>query len=259
MRAGAMSDEGEAEAFASAGVGLAAWVGAIVARLRAGVEPYPGASRPHPRVAYHEDAGERATERCEERTDAHAPDPDDDAESFGVRSVRKYQKPPVPLPSELGSLLDELSGRARGEAWEDAVWTAVIWYCPWIVPERIALDLVTRRLPKCRYRLAHDLCPEPALFVLAENWPEAVHQLAVNRYIDPDWSWDDVLAILNDWKGLELLGVLAMAAPSSQDKAIALIERIEAQNQRSESPVFKAVGDWCDPTFRTLWQERRED
>ena len=240
---------------------LCAWIGAILARLREGGEPYPGASRRHPRVAFPEDAGPGDEGFSEEPRDTDAPDPGGDAESFGLRSPFAIDAPlPWETPSDpvFERLLDELHARGRGEAWEDALWTAVIWFSPRALPERVLLDLVGRGLSACRHRCAHSICPERVWFALAENWGEAVENLAAFRYRNPGASWSEVEVIQNDWAWDELLRMLTMVEPSSVEKAEGLADRIMRRNAEADEPVFTGVPQSTHPVFADAWRRRGE-
>jgi hypothetical protein len=187
-------------------VALGGWLGAILARLRAGEPPLPGSV-----------SDDRAIR---------------DAEQFGAQPVYQVQQWHHKLDRipQIDTYLREIHALARNQPWEQAFWQEVLAiFIPTPLEPSLAKDLLDRGIG--RGWMAHSWQEEAVWWRLVDEFPEAVHNLALWRYTNPGDDWSRVEEIFNQfpwWS--ELARLLAEEEPSTRAKAAGLARLIRAQN-----------------------------
>lgn len=211
---------------------LGAWLGAIRDRLRRGEEPVPGLSGAP--------ADESSIEQVIEA----------DARSFGcmyisaVSEWRNHQWPVIPLVDEY---LLEIHAALRQSRWEHAVWEQVLTQCPTQLPRAIWTDFLDRDLHVTR--LGHRWECEELLWRLADQVPEAVYNLAIRRYCNPEFSvdkLDELMYAFPDWRGV--CNQLIFLTPDPPEKVTWLASRVREHcakhmlvHRKHWSPAFEAA------------------
>lgn len=176
---------------------LAAWLGAIVDRLRRGAAPLP--------------------ETWQEIQS--------DLTSFG--SARSSDDKPLPAtyahapcPPELVSLMLELHRRLIRRSDERHVWNTVLEEAGFCPPDEVIEDLLARDVDTVY--LGHLPLPDRLLWRFAEHVDEALLTLAKRRFVDDFYSADQFEEVLHSFPSHEwtLESLASMATASSPKTAV---------------------------------------
>lgn len=212
-------------------LGLGAWLGAVLGRLRCGEAPVP--------------------------PDADEADVEELAYSFGARlamGVPAWAYKRVPRIPALDALLAEIHQRSRNQPWEGSLWYGgILLFCPTPLPLAIAHDFIDRGI--AHTFLSHSHQEEEVWWRLVEDPdPEAVYLIAYYRYERPEDNWHRVEEVLHQFPWDDLLHKLARATPSSREKAVGLAERILTHPKEEHEHILGSRRK-LDPEFAAVWEE----
>lgn len=184
----------------------AAWLGAVLDRLRRGDAPFDFAV---------EDAA--LTDRA--RFGPKAGVPRGEGSWWGeVRS-----------PPELVSVFRDLYEAARGCSWEEAFWCGIVGVCPWPPSELVVESLLARDI--AIERIGHLMLSDRLLWRLAERVDEALLTLAKRRYEDPVYDHSAFEEVLNSFPNHEwMLQSLVGESVTSDTKAASLVEHLKGRS-----------------------------
>ena len=210
---------------------LAAWLGAIVSRLRSNQPAIPGS----------------LSESDIEQT----------AKSFGARLALAYSEKNIDKSQQIpaiGVLLKEIHEHMKGRPGEEDLWGNITFRVPVPLPREVAIDLLDRNM--CAHIFSHSWQLEEVWWRLtSEDDPEAVYNLAHYRYTRPQFQWHHIEEILHQFPWGEILQQLAHTAPSSPEKAenlCALVRKKTECNQIESERILRPHKS-LDPTFATAW------
>lgn len=206
-------------------VALGGWLGAILDRLRSGRPPLP------------DEISEQAAAI--------------DASRFGALEFYRVQEwigRQAHRSARIDEYLSEIHRRAQGQTWEAELWYGILLYIPTPLPAAIALDLLDRGI--ARGWFAHSWQEEQVWWRLVDEYPEAAHNLAINRYTSDAFEWHRVEEVLHQFPWDEIIGILATLAPSHDEKARQLAEYIRARG--AEAAAERTIRRW-HPSFRAVW------
>ena len=212
-------------------LGLGAWLGAVLDRLRRGEAPVPP------------DADEAEVAGL--------------AKSFGAywaMGVPAWAGRRVARIPALDAMLTEIHQRSRSKAWEESLWYGgVLLFCPTPLPLAVAHDFVDRDI--ARSFLSHSHQEEEIWWRLVDDPdPEAVYSIAQFRYGRPEDDWHRVEEVLQQFPWESLLQRLARTSPSSREKAVALAEHILAHPEQ-EHEYIHGSRRLLNSEFAAVWQE----
>lgn len=216
---------------ADALLGLGAWLGAVLDRLRRGEAPIaPGADEADVQQLA---AGFGAIW------------------TFGVPAWASKRVPRIPA---LDAMLLEIHHRSRTQPWEESLWCGgILLFCPTPLPTAIAHDFIDRNI--ARIFLSHSHQEEEVWWRLVDDPdPEAVYSIAYYRYGRPEDDWYRVEEVLHQFPWDSLLQRLARARPSSREKAAALAERIRARPEQEHDRILGSRR-LLNPEFAAVWEE----
>jgi hypothetical protein len=208
-----------------------AWLGAVVARLRAGVGVVPRGD------GYLSDRIER------------------DAASFGLPLGLHVTGTTDSEDTAVHGILEEVYRAGIGKRWEESLWSLIILWCPYRFPKQIALDFIERDLCVCA--LGHSLQEEEVWWRIGDRIPEAAENLAIHRWTRPEfdgWRVEEVLSSFDMWdRAGDRLAPLRSDPP---ERAAWLARRIR------ELGLTEKVNHWAPDVprhwteeFSTAWEE----
>lgn len=152
----------------------------------------------------------------------------------------------------LNVLLRELHVLARAMDYEQDLWAGLICYVPTPLPIEIARDLAQRTL--CVQELGHSRQDEEIWWMVADQVPEAVLNLACSRYRSSACTPDRVEEVTNAFpRWIEIAEALIREEPPDDTKAAWLAARLRENGQaqlverrrQAANPQFLQVWDRC--------------
>lgn len=185
----------------------AAWLGAVVDRLRRGAAPFP------------EDESMASTDR----------------ESFGPRQQSYYTRDweHRPCPEELVPLMHEIHRSLRGRMEERHCWRFLFDEIPFCPPESIVEDLLERDIDTDR--VGHLLLTDRLLWRLADVVPESLLTLAKRRFHSETCASDRFEEVLHAFPHHEwMLSSLACLASGVGEKSLILARYLALHPNRDK-------------------------
>lgn len=185
----------------------AAWLGAVVDRVRRGAAPFP----------------EDESMACADR------------ESFGPiqHSYDTGNWEHRPCPDELAPLVHELHRNLRGRIDERDRWSFLFGELPFCPPESVVDDLIERDVDTCL--VGHLALSDRLLWQLAEVVPESLLTLAKRRFLANTCAPDRFEEVLHAFPQHEwMLSSLVCLASGTDEKSLILSRYLAAHPNRDE-------------------------